>query len=218
MNRIAAVILLLLAAVALGQVTHRNDGGFVFQNPVNVTNVTYTGEYWDDSMVPALAIVGGSTAPGLISFATNDALKIYGFDGSGTPDDAYFTLQLPHRVKLGTTISPHVHWCRTSNPGAPERTNVVWELVYSFRHVNGAFTSGATNYCTNYIATTNWVHQVSDFPDITDAEMNLSSIMVGRIRRPSDNTSDTYDQDAGFLGFDVHYLSDSPGSRQEYVK
>ena len=168
--------------------------------------------YWDDSQVPALAIVPGATAPGLISFATNDLMKIYGFDGAARDEVAHFTVQLSHRYKEGTPIYPHIHWCRTTDPGDTDRTNVVFKLVYSFQSINGGFTSGGTNSITNYVAGTNWNHQISAFTPITNASANISAVLVGSITRVSTDGGDTYDQDAGFLGFDIHHQVNGFGS------
>lgn len=131
---------------------------------------------------------------------------------------AHFTVQLSHRYKEGTPIRPHIHWCRTANPGATDRTNVVWKLVYSFQSVNGNFLSGATNSITNYVATNNWSHQISAFTPITNANATISAILVGSITRVSTDGGDTYDQDAGFLGFDIHHEVNGFGSDEETSK
>jgi len=209
---------LVLAVLAVAQVSHRSDGVISYLTPINVTNVTYTGEYWDDTQVPALAVIPGATAPGLITFNGESLLKIYGFDGQGAADYAYFSIQLSHRYKEGTPLEPHVHWCRTADPDSPENTNVVWRLTYSLGDVNGVFTSPVTLSLTNGVAAENWTHQVSDFDTITNTEFGISGIMVGTITRDSSSASDTYTHDAGFLGFDLHFLVDSPGSREEYLK
>ena len=174
--------------------------------------------YWDDTQVPALGIVLGSTAPGLISFRTNDLLKIYGFDGGGAADFAYFTIQLSHRYKEGTVLHPHVHWCRVDDPDDPANTNVVWRLVYSLGTPLGAFGLSVTNTITNGVAAANWTHQISGFEPITNETFGISGIMVGTITRVSADAGDTYTPDAGFLGFDLHFEVDAPGSREEYIK
>ena len=217
---IASIVVLavVLAALAVAQVSHRSDGGFSYLSPVNLTNVTYTGEYWDDTQVPALGIIPGATAPGLISFRTNDLLKIYGFDGAGAADYAYFTIQLSHRYKDGTPLHPHVHWCRTGDPDDPGNTNVVWRLVYSLGTPLGAFGLSVTNTITNGVAVANWTHQISGFEPITNETFGISGIMVGTITRVSADAGDTYTPDAGFLGFDLHFEVDAPGSREVYIK
>jgi hypothetical protein len=177
-----------------------------------------TDTYWDDSQVPALAIVAGATAPGLISFSTNELLKIYGFDGASRDELGHFTVQLSHRYDEGTPVKPHVHWCRTADPGAEDRTNVVWRLVYAFQSVNGHFSQTYTNQVTNYVAGTNWVHQISGFTPITNTAATISAILVGSLTRVSQDAGDTYDQDVGLLGFDLHFEVNGFGSDEETSK
>jgi len=178
----------------------------------------YEGFHYDDSQVPALAIIGGATAPGLISFAGSDDIKVYGFDGGSRNEVGHFTIQLSHRYREGTPIFPHVHWCQTAAPTTATDTNVVWQLTYTFTGVNQAFADVQTLTVTNGISTTNWFHQASSFAGITNSNANVSSILVGSLTRLATDAADLYDKDAALLGFDVHFQVDSPGSRSEFSK
>jgi len=203
--------LIILTAVGIAALVAAAVAQSVRYGEVDVT-------YWDDSQVPALAIVGGATAPGLISFAGDNLLKIYGFDGTSRDEMGHFSVQLSHRYREGTAIEPHVHWCRTADPGNAAYTNVVWRLIYAFATPNGVFSQSYTNWGTNAVAAANWTHQITGLGTITNTAAKVSSILVGSITRMQSSDSDTYDGDVGLLGFDVHFQVNTPGSRTQYAK
>jgi hypothetical protein len=196
----------LIACLVLLAVTcHAQQGGWgrdrssITTPQVNAGEMNYSDTYWDDSMVPALAITGGATAPGLVAFNGSAVTKIYAFDGSGTPDDAQIGVQFSHRIKPGAVIHPHVHWCQVEAPSNAAYTNVVWKLSYSLAPVNGAFGTEAVVTGTNGISTTNWFHQVTGLTPITNSLVGISTILIGNITRASDEAADIYDKEAGFL-------------------
>jgi hypothetical protein len=210
------IFLLAFVAVsfaAFSQIVPPNQGGTFFGR------VTYRPTYWDDSQVPGLAIVGGSTAPGLINFAGSSDVKVYGFDGGSRDEEAHFSIQLSHAYKEGTDLEPHLHWCETAAPTSASDTNVVWSMTYSIQNVDGTFSAPTTLYATNSITGTNWTHLIAGFdPDIDGADLKISSVLVGSVKRIASNGSDTYDKDAALLSLDFHYQTDAPGSRENLVK
>jgi hypothetical protein len=174
---------------------------------------------WDDSMVPALAFKTGASAPTIGTFGPSGGLQIYLFQPASVDDQVYFTVQLPHSWQEGqTNLKPHVHWTRTAAPSSAGLTNVVCGLEYSIQTINGAFSAPSTIRCTNYVASSNWTHQISSFPSIDGTGMKLSTVLVGRMFREGTSDSDTYDKDVACLGFDIHFLQDSLGSTYETVK
>jgi len=181
--------------------------------------IEYSPSYWDDSQVPGLAIVGGSTAPGLIDFAGSSDVKVYGFDGGSRDEEAHFSIQLSHAYKEGTDLEPHLHWCETAAPASAGDTNVVWAMTYSIVNVDGTFSAPTTLYATNAITGTNWTHKIAGFdPDIDGTDLKISSVLVGSVKRIASSASDTYDKDAALLSLDFHYEVDMPGSRTTLVK
>lgn len=166
-------------------------------------------QIWEDSQVPAMAIVLGATAPSLENFNGGPG-KAYCFNNN-QDDEGYATIQMTHRYKQGSTVSPHVHWAETATTGAG--TNIVWELAYAWGNLHEAFPSYTTVTITNNVTGTNWFSNLSSFPDVTGTDKRISSQFIFRIRRlASTATADNYDKDIAFLGFDLHYQVDSPGS------
>lgn len=189
-----------------------------------VTNATTTSYFkltptnWVDSMVPALGITPGSTAPALATFQ-GGGLKVYGFN-SNQDDEGLFTLQLNHNYKEGTTLKPHVHWAPATAPSGTA-TNIVWGVEYSVKQPGGTFGAPSTIYVTNDITgIAQWSHQVAGLPDISGSGLTISPVLVGRVIRVSNTMEGAtrYDADAMFLGLDVHYQVDTIGSASEWTK
>jgi hypothetical protein len=128
-----------------------------------------------------------------------------------------FTCQLPHTYKEGTDLSPHIHWCATTNNAG----TVIWRLDYYWVERNGNIPSIAqTDTGAVAASTVAWRHVRNDFPVIPGSPggipHRISSMLMCRIWR--DPTTDTYPNDAGLLEVDFHYQIDSTGSRAENTR
>jgi hypothetical protein len=102
---------------------------------------------WDDVMVFPDATTRGGSNPPVWGGASPSAFKKNGAGSSQgvflwmfsdiSEQELYFTLQIPHGYKVGSTLYPHVHW--TTSSGTPTGTNVVWGLEYSVIAIGGNF-------------------------------------------------------------------------------
>ena len=63
-------------------------------------------------------------------------------------------------------------------------------------------------------------HYLGIFDAITPSSTQdgISSMICCRLFRDATNEADTYEGDAGLLEFDLHYIIDTLGSREEYTK
>lgn len=174
---------------------------------------------WEDTQVPPMNIKVGATAPSFTSGFGGDAnLSLYYFAGSVSEDQCWFSVQMPHKWKLGSTVYPHVHWSPTTDVAAGSDTTV-WELSYSWASINGTYSTGTTITCKGVGgANAQWDHKIASFAGVSGTGKGLSSVLVCRLRRLSANASDVYTAAAAFLGFDVHFEVDSFGSDTEFVK
>lgn len=147
---------------------------------------------------------------------------------SGTEQELYFTVQLPHGYKVGSSIFPHVHWTTAAGTlaalsGSPQGTNVVWGLEYSTIAIGGNFPN-TTIITSNYIIppitslTGTAQHLITPLGTISGSGLSISTVLVCRLFRMVDNAADTFTNEAGLLGIDFHYEMDTQGSRTEYVK
>lgn len=107
------------------------------------------GTTWDDITVfPDAATKGTLNPPVQANFKSN--VLIWNFSGSAD-NSIFFSVQIPHGYKVGSTIYPHVHWTPTGTstlnvtPGTPYYTSTVtWALEYTIAKVKGDFGAATT--------------------------------------------------------------------------
>ncbi len=180
---------------------------------------------WDDYMIPGTsAKTTGKSAPDLAGgFVGDNTLDLYVFDGVNTLEQVFFTIQIPHRWKQGSTLYPHVHFSPTStNTGDTNERVVRFGFEYTWANINGTFGATATlNLDSDPFVpnTSQWKHLIAkNATGIAGTGKTLSSMMVCRLFRNPADDADTYPQDVAFLQFDVHYEVDGFGSSLEYIK
>ena len=192
---------------------------FEFGDTSNYFKLSPTGHFtlngsattFDDLRIPGLSVRTNASAPDLISFApATTNLLVYGFDGTATSEQVYFTIQLPHSYKEGSDITPHVHWSPTdTNSG-----DVKWNLEYSWaNYTDESFPVPSTIDATQAASGTAWQHQKAVFDSISGTGKKISSMLVCRLYRDPSDAEDTYEHDAAFLEIDFHYEQDTLGSQ-----
>lgn len=158
----------------------------------------------------------GSGSIGVQTFTFQDM-------GASSEQQVYFSIQMPHSWKEGTTIYPHIHWSPQSNTGG----SVVWGFEYSWVDYNSttpvAFPNSTIITATSSAVTSSDVdkHLITAFNSILPSatQGKISSIMMCRLFRNSSNPQDTYNGgNAALLSFDVHYEIDALGSNSQYGK
>ena len=170
-----------------------------------------TNGAWDDSMVPPTVFRTGGTSLALAEL--EDGIYAHRFD---VGDVIHFNVQFPHRMKINTVISPHIHLV---NKAAIVGAAVpVFTLKYTWANIGTAFPtaydSPAEPIFTDAAALT---HVLGSFTDIEPVagQGGISSILIGSLTRENSGyvTSNIF-----LLGFDIHYQSDTFGSRLEFSK
>lgn len=184
---------------------------------------------WDDIMVyPDATTKGGSYQPVWTKFASNGSSQgvfLWMFSSS-IEQELYFTVQIPHGYKLGSALYPHVHW--TTATGTPSRTNVVWGLEYTIMKIGGNFNTTTTLLTASSVITEiatltgTGQHLISAFGAINTStppnDIGISTVVVCRLYRKSEDVNDTFANSVALLGFDFHYEKDTQGSRTAYEK
>jgi hypothetical protein len=185
---------------------------------------------WDDIMVyPDATNRGGSNPPvwggvSATAFKKNGAGTSQGvflwMFSSSSEQEVYFTVQIPHGYKEGSTLYPHIHW--TTATGTPSGSNVVWGLEYSIITIGSNFPNTSTLTSNSVISTITisgtGQHLITPLGSISGTNIGISSVLVCRLYRATGDASDTFANEVGLLGFDLHYEKDTQGSRQEYIK
>lgn len=186
--------------------------------------ISYSDTYWDDLRVSAntVKVQGESNNPTWDTLVGN--LQMLWFD-KNTMEQVFFEIQLPHRYKVGSNISPHVHWVPKANGGAGHV--VSWGLEYVWASIGETFSGTSTTIYGNAhtpSADTSVIanrHYLTSLTDIIGTGKGFSSMLICRLFRNATgggDSADTYDDDAGLLEFDVHFEIDSPGTREEFIK
>jgi hypothetical protein len=186
---------------------------------------------WDDIMVfpdattrgkSNIPVWGGPSETAFKKNGANTSQGVFLWMFSATSEqELYFTVQLPHGYKLESPVYPHVHW--TTASGTPSGTNVVWGLEYAAIAIGGNFPTTTTltsNTVIAAIGTPSGIgqHLVTTLGTISGTNLGISSILVCRLFRAAANGNDTFGNEVGLLGFDIHYEKDTQGSREEFVK
>lgn len=194
------------------------DGTFRLDNSATV---------WNDLMVfPDATTKGGSNPPewgtAFMRNAGGTSMGVYlWMFAPNQEEELHFTVQIPHDYKEGTALYPHVHW--TTATGTPSGSNVVWGLEYTLIAVGGSFpntTIITTNTLVSECGTPSGTaqHLISGFSSVSGAGIGISSVLVCRLFRATGDAADTFPNDVGLLGFDIHYEQDTQGSRNQWTK
>lgn len=186
-------------------------------------NVTLSGDgtAWGDMLTPLTRTQQG--ANNLPHFDTGRIGLL--FPGSGdTSEKAYLTFQFQHNKKLGTSVSPHVHYVQ-SVTGTP-----IFEYYYKWYTPGaiiphtGSWSTGSTvdgsralfSYGTGTAASGS-IMQIAEFPDVSwpvGSSEGVSSHFDMILWRNDSVVSG----DVLVKSVDLHYEIDGFGSDEEYTK
>jgi hypothetical protein len=184
---------------------------------------------WRDELGDALSIkvqgVGITTdlTESVVNFDFNAAYNA----NPALADFLYKNVQLNHDKDLAVSVYPHIHWLQAKN--------YTPHLLFQYRwQINGgAKTTGWTFLKCNNLAfpytpgTT--IHQISYSAGIpVPVGSNLSDVIQFRIYRDTTNTAGQFtgncpyntggNASVGVLSFDLHFMLNSIGSNEEYIK
>lgn len=167
---------------------------------------------WDDLRFPASGgKLPASSSPTWTTWNTD--FQLLGFD---TGEYIFFFVQLPHRWKTGTKISPHLHIVAETAGAGAGAENMKWELTYTWANINNAYGAGVTinGGDVDLQDTQADRHFIYEFPFIEGEGKGLSSMLVCKLERVS--TSNNYSDLIFLLEFDIHILQTEDGSEEEY--
>ena len=155
-----------------------------------------------------------------------DELTIDYQDNSRYPTEVLgIVSQMPHARSLMTTISPHIHWVQNQN-NFPN-------LLVEYRVSNNGGTIPATwilkpliSADSIYPYVSGNLMQITEFnlPLTVGESLTLSGTFDCKIFRDTGNVSglfagaDTYVDEFSLKYYDIHFLKDMNGSREEFVK
>ena len=191
--------------------TFQDADGKITVNGIVTTGATpllMEDTVWEDLRFPATNI----NPPGQVADPDFDTTNVgWLFDAGGT-EILYIVAQLPHSYKEGTNLRCHVHWNPTNTNGG----NVLWRISYRWRNNEDAAV-GFTDVDVTAVANgTAGKLQFNLFADLVKADAEISSILDIKFQRIGG--SDTYNADALFKEFDIHFEKNTVGSREPWIK
>lgn len=185
-------------------------------------SLTLNNTVWSDVKVNLLSQKVPSTgAPTLTQLNDNGSGSVGVFAylfGAAAENSVYFEIQLPHGIKAGSTLKPHIHWMASDATAG----DVVWGLEYVVSNYD--LTSNNTIITTTTSTAPGSANKqvIAAFPDIisgssgTVTHIKESTIIIGRLFRDGANGSDTYAAGAFGLSMDFHAQFEKIGSLSEY--
>ena len=177
-------------------------GASEFQDNVKFTG---NGTYWDDIHMNPTNMTGGGTHPSRILFA-GTTIGVAAFSPTSI-DEVEESVELPHRWKLGSPISFHLHQYPTNtNTGT-----VRYGLEYFFTQEGVDTTTSTTIYIEVPQSGTAWAKKSSAFADITPPS-ELGTQFHFRFFRDATHVNDTYNANIAISTIGIHFESDSLGS------
>lgn len=216
-HNIILIAILLTATTMFAQEVKINNNLVVESD--GTVRMDGTSTVWEDLRV---TLDKGSSSATFDYISGSNGPQIWFFKDNASVEAMSFTVQLPHGWKEGSTIYPHMHWL----PKLTATGNVEWNFEYTWANNNNSspevfpaittstFISTGPFTARSFLTTTLSASNVG----IDGSGKTVSSILICRIWRRSDNPNDTYNADAGVLFLDFHYQMDTFGSRSEYTK
>lgn len=137
-------------------------------------------------------------------------------------DWVWFSLQLPHTWKLGSTIYPHIHYQQTNNATPNFLYEYRWQTHGQTKTTAWTKLPQTTNVFGYLSGTLNQIIKGAGITPPVNA--GLSDIIQFRISRDMNNSSgafsgnDLYTGSVTAISADVHIEQDTIGSRNEYIK
>lgn len=193
------------------------------------TDEVMIGPSYEDMRVGAALRVGG-TAPTLSQWGGTN-VYIYKF---ATGEQLFFTTQLSHTWRLGTSIHPHVHWTTDDSTAASSGKVVLWTIDYTIADPD-LQAAGAAPAVSLFAAPTTAITATYTFPDanerqyahfLTEASSEIamttwtvpSVVIMGRLSRTAVGGGNDYAGDVFLVEFDFHFQVDGLGSDSELTK
>lgn len=175
------------------------------------TSGVYDGAtYWDDLRTNAENLrLPGSNPAEFVTYKT--IFSALAFDATNN-EYAQANFQMPHAWSEGTSVHYHVHFVPASNATG----TVIFCTDYIIASPNGYFSTSKNSCGTANVSAEQDRHRIVEIADINMTGHTVSAVIKTRIYRNA--TGDNFTGDVHVEEVDMHYETNSPGSREEYLK
>jgi hypothetical protein len=199
--------------------TNRRIGGDTHYTEFEADGtIVMTGDatVWDDSMVAPTSFRSGGTA--LTFDLLTATIYTHRFD---VGDQIHVVCQLPHSIKAGSSIVPHLHIINKNAIGNTNY-NVAFDIHYTWANIGSIFPSelNELNVKQSFQNIAALTHKMLSFTALapTAVQGGISSIFMAKITRVAADAQNYATADIYSLGFDIHFEKDTLGSRQPTSK
>lgn len=133
--------------------------------------------------------------------------------------------QMPHERANNTNIRPHIHWIQNQN--VMPNILIEYRAYNNGQEVPAVWVQKALTSADNlFTYTSGDIQQITEFdlPASVGESLGLSGTFEAKIYRDSQNTSglfagaDAYTGSLSLKYYDIHYVVDMSGSREEFTK
>lgn len=185
---------------------------------LNETSGT-TGDNYEGTATYDMTLANTTIVDGLITTGSTRGVFAWLFDYIGE-QELWFSVQMPHGWKEGSTIYPHVHWTPIEDRAGDEV--VKWGLEYTVAKVGGTFPEPTIISSSDLKPDANddfvaLNHLVTGLGSIDMTGMELSAMLMCRIFRDN-SVGDNHPHPVALMEFDFHYQIDAAGSLAPYDK
>jgi len=195
-----------------------------WRNWLNQVYEKLRGPLWEDMLAPLSNSQPRGTAPTLSVFGATSITQQYEFSRG---DGVQVGFHVPHDVKPGSKMYPHVHWSTDGTAATSGVSDVVeWVIDYEYAkgHQQESFGNAGQIILTQSVynsvtgsgpSPTAWHHYITEASDAQALTMpEVDSLILMKISRGS--SSDTYTNLNGghvfALFVDIHYQKDRLGT------
>ena len=149
---------------------------------------------------------GGSSDPTVKAFESPFFLPA--FAGSGTNNTATYRFHFPHDLVSGSDFYFHVHWANNqASPTGVVKWKVTWR--YARGYELGAFDTNIVTTLSDATVGAQYDHHISESAAVTSATVGENTQTDGVVMACLErDTTDSNNDDAFLVEFDIHYLSD----------
>lgn len=171
---------------------------------------------WDDSMVAPTAFRSGGTS--LTFDLLTTSIYTHRFDVN---DEIHQIIQFPHSIDTGTAVIPHIHIVNKNAIGNTNY-NVAFNFYYTWANIGSIFPAELSelNVKQSFQNASALTHKMLNFTTITPTAVQggISSIFMCMLKRVAADDQPYNTNDIYSLGFDIHFLKDTIGSRETTSK
>jgi len=176
------------------------------------------GTTWEDLRVDAMNTRVGIVAPtDEVGFRGNSNHQMRSMVHTQA-DEVQINVQLPHAYAEGTDLHPHVYFSPEIAGSGNNQASFILEYYPAAYTAIFPATTASILMTASWNGDKQWHHLIArEQGAISGSDLGISALLKCRLYR--DNTGACNLQGkVAFLYFDIHYIVDSMGSREEYSK